>query len=122
MYMRLLKRLPELAVLLALCLCAVTFFAVTNPKNVPPIVLVAGFVLLLGIWYCLLRLAMRLSGAQERLTGGQYNGLLLGLTIVPIMLLALQSIGQLTARDVVTLSVLFAAGYFYVSRMSSAGK
>lgn len=39
---------------------------------------------------------------------------------IPTMLLVLQSIGQLTIRDVLTLSVLFILSFFYIARTASA--
>lgn len=40
------------------------------------------------------------------------------LSALPVILLALQSIGQLTLRDVVTLVILITLLGFYVSRLS----
>jgi len=39
---------------------------------------------------------------------------------LPTLLLAMQSVGQLTIRDIVTLFVFFGITYFYMSRMSIA--
>lgn len=100
-------------------LLGMIFFSITNPKNVPPVVLVVGFLLLTGIIYSFLRLIAKLFSLKERLTVGQYKGLLIGGTALPVMMLALQSIGQLTVRDSITLVILFIAGYFYISRISA---
>jgi hypothetical protein len=38
---------------------------------------------------------------------------------IPLVLLILQSIGQLTLRDVLTIAALFSLAYFYVSRTTA---
>jgi membrane protein implicated in regulation of membrane protease activity len=113
-----LRKMPELAALPLLIVIGLGFFTVTNPAKLPPAVLMVGFAILTGILYCIVRLVARLLNLKERVTKGQYNGILAGATGLPIMMLALQSLGQLTVRDTVTLAVLAAAGYFYMSRLS----
>jgi hypothetical protein len=114
------KKLPELASLLLFIVVGLGFFALTNPKNLPPAVLIFGFVILLGIMYSLASLIARAAGLKERVSKGQYNGILTGATVLPVALLALQSLGQLTIRDIVTLGVLSVAAYLYISRMWNA--
>jgi hypothetical protein len=116
MNLQMLRQVPELAALGLFLLLGLILFTVTNPSHVPPAVLMAGFFILFGIFYSALRLLGRSMGFKERLKPVQYNGLILGCAALPVMLLALQSIGQLTVRDTVTLVIIFAAGYFYVSR------
>jgi hypothetical protein len=53
---------------------------------------------------------------KERLRPLEYNGLVIGVAALPVILMALQSIGQLTIRDTITLAIIFVAGYFYISR------
>jgi phosphate/sulfate permease len=113
------KKRPEGYVLLALSVAAIIFFSVTNPARVPPIVFMIGFGLLLGIVYCGVRLIARLGNLKARLTSAQYAGFVFSATVVPVLLIALQSLGQLTVRDAVTLLLIFGIGYFYISRMSA---
>ena len=113
------KRVPELTFLIALLLGGMIFFSVTNPSDSQPAVLMAGFALILGILYSALRLISRLFNLAERMRPGQHKGLLFTGTVLPVLLLALQSLGQLTVRDVVTLVVLFVVAHFYVSRLSN---
>ena len=40
---------------------------------------------------------------------------------LPTLLLAMQSVGQLAVRDVVTVFILFGVVYFYMSRLTRAG-
>jgi hypothetical protein len=113
-----LKQLPELAALPLLIIVGLLFFASTNPANLPPAALMVGFLFLAGVMYCLVRLVTRLSGLQDRLSKGKYNALLVTMTALPVILVAMQSIGQLTVRDAVTIGVLFLVFGFYISRMS----
>lgn len=115
------KRLPEVTVLAATILGGLIFFSVVSPQNSPPMMLVVGFLFLLVAIYCIVRLAARALHLSTRLKPVPYHGLLIGVSLLPITLLALQSIGQLTPRDVITLAILFVAGYFYVSRMYGDG-
>jgi hypothetical protein len=121
MYMnsQMLKKWPELSMLGGFGLAALILFSLTNPGHVPPAVLVVGFFVLFGIFYSGLRLIGRVTGLQGRLRRLQYNALLIGGAALPVILLALQSIGQLTIRDAVTLVIIFVAGYFYISRQQA---
>jgi hypothetical protein len=111
------KKNPELAALPILILLGVGFFAATNPERLPPALLLIGFIIVAGILYSGLRLAARLLGVSDRIPAAKLRGMLIGATVLPVMMLALQSLGQLTPRDTITLLVLFVAGYFYISRM-----
>lgn len=112
-----LKRIPELTVLAACAVAGGLFFTLTDPKTIAPGIFIIAFVILAVALNAVLRLVGRLSGLRTRLKKVRYNGLLVGGTVLPVMLLALQSIGQLTVRDTLTLIVLFVAGYFYLSRL-----
>jgi hypothetical protein len=114
-----LKQLPELAALLLLTLLGLLFFMLTNPSKLPPVALMIGFAILAGIVYSLLRLLGQVAGLHERLSEGRYRLLLGAGTALPVLLLALQSLGQLTIRDAITLVILFAAGFLYIGRMAT---
>jgi phosphatidylglycerophosphate synthase len=116
MNLQMLKKWPDATMLGVFILVGLVLFTLTNPQHVAPAVLVVGFFVLFGIFYSALRLVGRKKGLKERLRPLQYNGLMIGAAALPVMLLALQSIGQLTIRDTITLIVIFVAGYFYVSR------
>lgn len=113
------KRSPELAFLAVCCIAGLVFFSVTSPNTMPPAGLIFGFAIILGTIYASLKVILRVTGLQPKLQAGQYTGLLFGGTVLPVLLLALQSLGQLTVRDVVALILLFAVGYFYMSRMTN---
>ena len=112
-------KLPEFFALVTSIGLGVLFFSLTNPQGLPPAVLVAGFIIIAAALYSSIRLLVKGLGLPGRLTTVQRNGLELGVTVVAIILLALQSIGQLSLRDTVTLVVLYLLGYFYVSRTAA---
>jgi hypothetical protein len=122
MNVQIFKRLPELGALCGLLLIAAGFFILTNPLTVPPAVLMIGFVILFAIAYCILSLLFRTTGLKERWSGTQARGYLIGGAALPVILLALESLGQLTVRDVITLAVIYGIGYFYMGRMVPARK
>lgn len=115
------KTLPELIGLGSTVALGLVFFTVTDPSKVPPAMFIVAFIILGAGWYCVLRLMARLGGLKERLKPFNYRSLLVGGTMIPLLLLALQSIGQLTARDVITLLVFCGGVYFYLSRLRPSG-
>lgn len=117
--LRNLRNGPEGLALLVLFIVAAVFFASTNPGRVSPVVCMIGFGLLLGMVYCVVRLLARVCRLKDRLTPMQYTGYVFGATVLPVLLLALQSLGQLTWRDAATLLLIFGVGYFYMSRVGA---
>jgi hypothetical protein len=89
------------------------FLLVTNPQSLPSISLVIPFVLLFIAIVCGLSYLLGLIGlsSRSRLRFGLLGG------SVPVVLLVLQSLGQLTLRDVLVILALFVTAYFYVSRL-----
>jgi hypothetical protein len=96
----------------------VLFFSLTGPRTMPSIILIAGFVVLAATIYSVLKLLLLVSGLQRRLRPSHMRGIVIAGTALPVLLLALQSIGQLTVRDFLAMSGLFVVGMFYVSRFS----
>jgi len=87
-----------------------------DPNKVPSFMLVLPFILLF---------ALLLSGISYLLewqgVGSKKSLKVAGLCAsLPILLLVLQSIGQLTLRDVLTVALLFVVSYFYVSRAATS--
>ncbi len=99
---------------------SLAFFGLTSPKSLPPPMLIVGFVVLGTLLYCVLRLLLLVTGLHTKLPAAYQRGLLLAGTILPVILLVMQSIGQLTMRDVLTLVGLFCIGVFYVGRVRRA--
>lgn len=117
-----LKRLPEVGALVLLMVVGIGFFAFTNPATLPPATLMLAFFIMFGVLYFACKLTLGAIGVKDKLSPGLYTGVLLGGAALPVLLLALQSLGQLTPRDTITLAVLYVAGYFYLSRTASPSK
>lgn len=106
------SRIIVLAVLASL---DIIFFSTVNPTKAPSLLLFAGFALLgcnlLGLWYALLWVSRNLVSLPK----GRIRKPTVVATIVSLVLLALQSIGQLTLRDVLAIAALTAIVWFYAS-------
>jgi hypothetical protein len=97
-------------------LTVVVLFMATDPNKVPSFVLVIPFLLLFAFLWSLTSLLLQKRGLSTR------RSLKIGMlcAAIPIVLLVLQSIGQLTLKDVLTISALFFVSYFYMTRLSTS--
>lgn len=102
--------------IVAVCLCLL-FFMITAPKSVPSIMLIIGFVVLAVLFWNLLKIVFITTGLQVHMPAKRRRAVLLIATSLPILLLILQSIGQLTLRDVLTIGGVCIIGAFYVGRV-----
>lgn len=88
-----------------------------NPNKVPVVFVILPFVLIffttLNLWQLMLSLKNR--GKEENAEFNKQTSVAAGLLVT--LIVVLQSIGQLTLRDVGTLLLLFVLGYFYIVRM-----
>ncbi|HJQ07852.1 MAG TPA: hypothetical protein VJ836_00035 [Candidatus Saccharimonadales bacterium] len=86
----------------------------TQPRSLPSFLLILPFLLLFSI------LSFTLAGLFQKVGVSRRKSVRLGVlgSLLPVMLLILQSIGQLTLRDLLTMAALFCIGYFYFSRIS----
>lgn len=96
--------------------------ATTHPSSVHLAVLMLVFGLLyVFMWQSLVVVGLSLKrlgiASQKRVHIGRIAA---GAAALPVFLLILQSIGQLTIRDVALASGLFLLLYLYFSRMSAA--
>lgn len=96
----------------------IVFLTVTNPATLPSFLLIIPFALLFTAIYAVSYAAMRSLGLR-RLRGLRLSLVGAGL---PVSLLLLQSIGQLTLRDVLTILVFFMLAYFYISRLAATSQ
>lgn len=99
---------------LAIFIVNILFFSLTNPNKVNSVYLILGFVLLTILIYSLLDIFLLLIGKSglrlkntNRIAG--FIAVLIGL------LIALQSIGQLTLIDVIVVLPLWLIGYVYLT-------
>ncbi len=89
-------------------------FGFTNAANVPSFVLMAGFLLLSVTFYYLIR-GLLAASALYGLTVRRKRRLAAVMTGSLSAMVALQSIGELNARDVLVLIPLMLIGYVYMS-------
>jgi hypothetical protein len=85
----------------------------TDPRQIPSVVLVAPFLLIFVIVTATVAHLLGLYSLFER------RRVRVGIVCaaIPVLLLVLQSLGQLTLRDTLALFALFAVAYFYISRL-----
>src|SRR6185437_13863079 len=103
--------------------CTLLLLLLTTPSKLPSAVLILPFLLLfIAIYMTVLEVLHLLRGGeQNRIVGMRASrprliaGLIAGF---PVLLLVLQSIGQLTAWDVLTVVALFIVAYFYIIKSS----
>ena len=110
-YNRFMRKLLTWAAITVCALLAVMMS--TSPEGVPSIILIVPLLLI----YLLLTLLSSLyfvthMSVQKALRRGAL------IAVLPAFLLVLQSIGQLTVRDVSAVIILFLIGSFYFSRTS----
>lgn len=102
------------AAALILCILLVS----TNPAQLPSWSLVLPFILLFIVIWSVSFSGFRRHG-MTRLRSVRLSLVLAGL---PVSLLLLQSIGQLTPRDIITILAFFSLAYFYVSRIVTSSE
>jgi hypothetical protein len=106
-----------MATISGLCLLAIlVLFMATDPNRVPSFILVLPFLLMFTLLLSLGMLLLEKRGFSTR------RSLKIGMlcAAIPIVLLVLQSIGQLTLRDVLAIGALFVVSYFYMTRLSTS--
>lgn len=104
------RKAPKIAIISSMILLLLLF--TTDPQRLPSVLLIAPFVLL---FVAIASGTPAMLGAYGR--AGQ-NATRIGAAVAatPVLLLVLQSLGQLTIRDVLAMLVLFGVTYFYTSR------
>ena len=108
------KLTAKVAVLSSLMLLGI--FLLTDPQQLPSVFLIAPFVLLFISFFSFV---VFLLGTLSRIT--KPTGLKIGFTLafLPVILLVLQSLGQLTIKDLLAIFALFGVAYFYIARFST---
>jgi len=93
----------------------IMFFGL-DPNKIPSFALVLPFILLFALLFVGIAYLLELRGI-----GPKKRAKIAALCAsLPILLLVLQSIGQLTVRDVLTMALLFVLSYFYISRATAS--
>lgn len=105
-------------VLIGSWLLLAAFLALTRPDRLPVVALIVPFVLLFaalyGLWRFLLQLKIRYSAR-----GRPHPRLGAGMCVSIVLLLVLQSLGQLSLRDIVIVAALAALSYLYMAHATS---
>lgn len=87
----------------------------TQPSKLPSLVLILPFIFVFtAIWTFSYAVFQKYS--LSKLRSVRLSLVLAGL---PVSLMLLQSIGQLTVRDVITILAFFGLAYFYISRLAA---
>jgi hypothetical protein len=86
----------------------------TDPQRLPSVLLIIPFVLLFVSIASVVPAVLGLYG----LAGRRPAKIGTIIAMVSVLLLVLQSLGQLTVRDMMAMTVLFGVAYFYASRFS----
>ena len=96
------------------------FLVLTEPVRLPVVALIVPFVLLFaalfGVWASAQQIRLHYSAR-----GRPHSRLGAVICASVVLLLALQSLGQLSLRDVLTVLAIVAVGYFYSARASFWG-
>lgn len=91
------------------------FYSFTNPHSVSSPLLIGGLLLLSVNFFAATLLLLRLSQNIGFEIGPAYRKAAYGATTVMALLVALQSVGQLTTRDVVVMVPFAVIAYVYVA-------
>jgi hypothetical protein len=103
---------------IATWLLLLAFTSLLRPDKLPVVLLIVPFVLLFAALYSSWNLLFALKDRFYSKTGVVAPRKRLGIAICTcaVLLLVLQSLGQLTFKDVVTLSAIVVLGYMYIAR------
>jgi hypothetical protein len=88
----------------------------TNPQTLPSPVLIVPFIM---IFMVTMLVFLSIAAARHVPRRRALRIAAFGAAL-PTLLLVLQSLGQLTVRDVLTILVLFCIAYFYMTRAASS--
>jgi hypothetical protein len=104
---------------IVLAFAGIGFLVLTNPQTLAPIVLIVPFILFfLSLFFAVIFVTTVITKTDQptiKRKSFLFSILLAG---YPVMLLLLQSIGQLSLRDVITLTLLFGVSALYIGRSS----
>lgn len=94
------------------------FLALLNPGGLPVVLLIVPFLLLFTALYLLWRLVRCIRVTYFAYDDSVHRHLGTVVCATFVLLLVLQSLGQLTLRDVITVGAIIGLGYVYVGRTS----
>jgi hypothetical protein len=94
------------------------FFSLINPTNVYSVVLIIGFILLALTIYAMIDFLLQLADRIVPFRQYTKKRVALAVTLVLSLLIAMQSIGQLTSKDILATVPLVIVLSFYFSYMT----
>lgn len=94
------------------------FLVFLNPGGLPVVLLIVPFLLLFVALYLLWQLVRRIRVVYFAYDGTVHRHLGAVVCSTLVLLLVLQSLGQLTLRDVITVGIIIGLGYIYLGRVS----
>lgn len=98
----------------------IVLFLTTEPTKLPAAVLTLPFLVLFATIFAISWIVMvRMARREQVIPRRRIAAFALLYASLPMLLLLLQSIGQLTIRDTITLFVLFGVLYFYITRTNT---
>lgn len=100
----------------------VAFFSSTDPGKVAAPWLIVGYILAVATLYWLVRAFVAFLGLYSKVLRRQKQRLVKVLTLIGAVLLAMQSVGQLTFKDMSMIVPLSLIAYFYFSYGRSKSK
>ena len=110
-----LKKYRKPSYLAALLILDIVFFGSINPRNAYALVVVLGFVLVVLTLYVVVDLLFVLVDRVISLRPMTRHRLHTSITMLGALLLAMQSIGQLTIKDMSAIVPLVLVAAFYLS-------
>jgi hypothetical protein len=116
---KIIRKLAKLALLVGI---DVLFFSAYNPENSSPLVVVVGFLLFIATVYVLLKLLTEVISSQFGLKLPNERKAIATITTVIGLLIAMQSIGQLTVKDVLAIVPLLLLDVFQAERPQETQK
>jgi hypothetical protein len=103
----------------------VIFLTATNPNKLPSVILVVPFMFFFLAFYAsvMVVLASVRDRRRQTIIGMQVLRPKIVACLVagfPVLLMVLQSIGQLTVKDVIMTAIICMISYFYVAKFSTS--
>ena len=98
----------------------VVFMLFTRPANMPVYVLFAPFIVLgfgvYALWRLLIVIYTRAGSRGQTALSRKQRAAGIALSLLSVVIIGLQSIGEMAPRDIVTVTLLAIGAYFYFVR------
>lgn len=108
----------HLYVIMGLVILGCLLLLTTNPERMPLPVLILPFIIIFILLWLILRIVLRYF--YPGLTKSKMRVFAALLAAFPVVCLLLQSVGQFSSRDFITLSALIVVLWFYLNRAITA--